>query len=246
MLLGEFFEILSYGELSSLGLAADGEGRIEYADQPKVITHINATLNTLSKKMAYKQDYVKFEASAARTSYILANIFADSNTDPGNTAERYIRDSVDEPFMGGIVKILEVTRNDDATTLNIDETVITNINKRETVSGIGVRVVGADRVILSAPADGDIYRVDYQAAATRLSQVADLTEVIDVPTTLESLLELGTAARVFGAIGNESATFRSQELWQRFKIELGDMTMDDTMSQTESDGFDKLRDKGFK
>lgn len=245
MLLSEFFEILSYGELSSLGLAAEGGGVIEYADQPKVIAHINATLQTLSRKVAYKQDYVKFEATAARSSYILAPIFADSNTDPGNSAERYIRDTAEMPFTGGIVKILEVTREDDPATVDVDEKIITNINKRETVSGVGVRVVGADRVILSTPVDGEIFRVDYQAASTRLNQVPNLNEVIDIPSNMESLLELGTAARVFGAVGNESATFRSNALWQQFNAELGEMTMDDTLNQTETDGFDKLRDKGF-
>ena len=245
MLLSDFFTQLSYGELSSLGLSKMGQGSIEIADQPKVVAHINSALALISKKIPYKQCYVKLAASTARNTYLLQPEFAVSNTDPGNTAPRYIIDSVDELFKDNVVKIREITRLDRADTPNVDETLITSINKRSTDSGFGARVIGTSRIILEQPLDGDVYEVEYQAQADKLSMSVDPDEVIDIPGALEQALELATAARVFGSIGNETATMKSQELWARYRAELAELSANDNMSQTETDGFDKLRDKGF-
>lgn len=245
MLLRDFFMQLSYGELSSLGMAASDEGTLALVDQPKVVAHINSALAMISKKIPYKQCYVKLAASTGQSAYMLDRTFAESNDDVGNTAPRYLIDSAEEPFEDNVVKIREITRLDRADTTEIDETLITSINKRNTDSGFGSRVIGTNRIVLQQPLDGDLYLIEYQAKANNLSMVVDVTEVVDIPGPLEQALEMATAARVFGAIGNETATMKSQELWARYRAEIADLSADDTMSQTETDGFDKLRDKGF-
>lgn len=245
MLLGEFFTQLSYGELSGLGIIADEGDTISLVDRPRVVGHTNSALGVLSQEIPYNLDYVKFAASADRSVYIIDNLYALSNTDPGNTAPRYIQDTAEEPFDATVIKIREITRLDIADTTDIDETLITSINKRETTSGIGAHVSGTNKIRLPNPMDGDIYKVEYQARASRLNVVPNLNEVIDITPALETVLELSVAARVFGTIGNELATMRSRELWQRYGAAMELLKSDDTMSQTETDGFDRLRDKGF-
>lgn len=245
MLLRDLFMQLSYGELSSLGMASDGEGLFDIADQPRVIAHINSALAIISKKIPYKVCYVKLAASADRRAYQLERTYAVSNDDVGNTAPRYLIDTADELFEDNVVKVREITRLDREDTTELDETLITAINKRETDSGFGARVSGATKILLQQPLDGDFYMIEYQAKARPLSMQVDVEETVDIPGPLEQALELATAARVFGAMGNETATMKSQELWGRYRAEIADLSADDTMSQTETDGFDRLRDKGF-
>lgn len=245
MLLSDLFATLSYGELSNLAIAGGGTGTITAEKQPQVIVAANKTLSRLSRDFPYKICYVKLLAQADTSRYNLDPVHAVSNTDVGNTAIRYLNDA-DFTFDGSLIKVREVTRLDRTDTTEIDETLITSLNKRSTDSGFGVRLNGTRALILEQPLDGDIYEVEYQArAATIASDVIDLTAEIDIPAALETALELGTAARVWGSMNNELAIAKTRELWARYGEEVATLEFEDMMGESENDGFDKLRDKGF-
>lgn len=71
MLLYEFFQYLSQGELSQYAIGTENSGRIAEKDYEKVITHLNMGLTNLHSRLPLKQAQVIIRLSSNQTTYTL-------------------------------------------------------------------------------------------------------------------------------------------------------------------------------
>lgn len=231
MRVADLFERLSYGELSNLSIGMEGAGTIAEHDQPKVISFINAALSEIYSKFAHNRHYVKLNVSATRVLYQLR---AD---DPA------IETLDGDPFPNDVLKVLAVTREDDPTTLE-NETLGLKINARN--SAQGVRIMGHDRIRVSAPKQGDVLLVEYRPMHTAVGVGSiDLEEEILIAPPLENALEMNVSARIFSGMNGEGNMVKARELWARFNQACDMVDQEDLVSESETNEFDKLHDRGF-
>lgn len=228
MLLKEFFEQLSYGELSDLSIGQEGAGAIDPAQESRVASLTNASLKDLNIRAGYRKIYVRLRTRAAEANYPILAGSPDLIT----------------PFSGTVHKILGIARLDDPTTLE-DEGAEVMLNARNTGNALAARIVGSDTVSFSLPSTGAVFMVEALVEPRPLTLPAELEEEVDVPSLLENVLADMVCARIFSAMGTETTMAKANACKTRIEILLAQIKQDDLMSESEIDSRDRLRSNGF-
>jgi len=104
MLLTEFFEYLTYGDLSHLSVSSLGENGITIDDQPKFINPINLGLVALYTRLPLRTAEVHIQLYDHIDTYFLDSNFAQSNT-ASTASPKYIVDSLSQPFTDSVLKV---------------------------------------------------------------------------------------------------------------------------------------------
>lgn len=107
MTLQEVFDQLGYGELSQLSIGGNDPGIIDDNNYERVVSHINLGLTSLFKRFNLKQGSVIVRPFVGKTSYTLHSKYSTNGTAVPE-AERYIEDSVTDPFTDDILKVERV------------------------------------------------------------------------------------------------------------------------------------------
>lgn len=240
----EFFQILSYGELNNLSIGEQTAGEIIEADQPKILSHMNKGLAALYSRFTHKTDYVQCQLSADRKRYQIHPKHNVSDTEVANTATRFILDSVEEPFLGDVVKILSAVCQDDLTTAFIDETREVRINDRG--DALGIEMLSFDTIYVATPVEGAVLTLRYQAKHVPLDLTVDLTaEVILAPILFEAL-EAFVASRVYSSMNGEENVGKGMALNARYEQICSIVTANDLLQQSGTDSRDKFSVGGWK
>lgn len=232
MNLGELFANLSYRELNDLALGHEGAGTIREEDQEKLRSMVQSALTEIYSKKTVKVGYVRIQVQENIRTYALDPRHRVSDTDPANTAARYILDSLAEPFTGDVIKIKSVAREDDPST-DAFEGAGVRVNHLSRASQIGIqpdaansldplappsiRMVEFDTFRIEAPVPGEILRVEYQADHPRLSVPVDLKDRIKIPPQLQEALQVRVASAAYAASNNELHVARSQGLLNYYR-----------------------------
>jgi hypothetical protein len=106
MTLAEILEQLTYGELSQLAMGGWDDG-IRREDLPKVLAHINLGLKELYKRFWLSSKEVLVQLHDHIQVYTLDKHYAATNT-LSPAKEKYIIDSVYQPFQNDLLKIEQV------------------------------------------------------------------------------------------------------------------------------------------
>ena len=106
MLLSDLFMYLAYGELSQMAIGTNNAGGIDESDYPTLISHINLGLTNLHSRLPLKQSQALILQQSDRLVYPLTPIYATNST--STEKNKYILDSVLEPFANDVLKIEEV------------------------------------------------------------------------------------------------------------------------------------------
>lgn len=199
--LTQLFRELSYGELSNLSLANDGNGTIREADQPRLIQFANEALLRLYSRFVLKENDVLVELVDYITNYHLLGKFAESQaaTSPQDTL--YIKDLMRETFTEDVIKILTVVDSFGVTLpLNDPE----NIHSVFTPQGNVLQVPN--------PIGGTALAVVYQAKHAPLLNVPPLvlTQEIVLPEVLWGAFRAYIAGLVYKGINTQEAQAISQ------------------------------------
>lgn len=107
MFLSDVFGSLTHGELAHLFMGGEDEAGIQVCDYPKVVSHINLGLSELYKRFPLKIGDVTIDLHDEIQTYYLDPRFAQTNVDSPEPI-KYIRDSIYQPFKGGVNKIEQV------------------------------------------------------------------------------------------------------------------------------------------
>ncbi len=223
-----------------MSISLDGSGDIDEIQKPKIIYYANQTLTALYTRFPHNMSYVNVELQEGLHSYYLRNTYAVSNTDVGNTAIRYILDSVEDPLPSRISKILSIS-DKDAECYRDQEVLINDISRTTSVLK-----KGHDGFYVAEPVAGNIYTVEMQSLHDLLtSDEPDEDELIYLAPVLHEALTTRIAAKVYGAMGNEDAMIKSQSLMKQYETICLRAEADDTLQSSTSNEHDKLREGGW-
>lgn len=197
MNINELFKDLSYGELSNLALANDGNGTIRDEDKPKILNYTNEALLRLHSKFVLIENNVLLQLVTGITNYHLNSKFAFTNET--STATKYIMDLPYEPFSDDVLKVLEVyDHTGTRVPLNDAECMRSVYTPRATV----LQVPHAE--------DGMQLSLLYQAKHPKLS-MDYLDDEISLPDVLMGALRAYIAYSTYSHMNTETSTIKAQE-----------------------------------
>jgi len=108
MLLSEFFQYLSYGELSQFAVGTDNNGAIAEKDFPKMISFLNLGLAKVHIRIPLKMEQLELHTSSTNILYLLKSSKGTAALADGQSSEgRYIHDDAN-PFKDNLINIEEV------------------------------------------------------------------------------------------------------------------------------------------
>lgn len=204
MRVGDLFQRLSLGELSNLSIGMDGAGTIEPGKRDQIVMMANSVLVEIYSRFVHRTGFVTLELQPNLKKYRLSPENAVSNTTSGNTAPRYIKDSVQEPFTGGVIRILSVTHQEDPEAAAKEDP-------------LDVRPLSFDGVFVKNPRAGVFLEIEYQARHPELGLPANTTDEISLAPYLEEALQVKVAAAVYAGMNGEGQMAKSMALLSRFE-----------------------------
>jgi len=206
--LAELFEMLSYDELQNLSISAEGNGGIIASAQPRIVNYLNEALLKLYSRFVLKENDILVQMFDSVTFYHLIPPFAVTFV-PGvgqdNERVRYILDLPDEPFTGGIIKILSVFNSEDALELPLNDE-----SERFSVFTPQAHVLQVPN-----PIHGRVLNVRYQQRHDKIQ--GELDENIWIPDVLLGALTSYIAYKVFSHINTVPSTAKSQEFMATYE-----------------------------
>lgn len=233
MLISELLRQLSYGELSNLSLSNSGDGTILDARVPQLAIYANDGLAQLFSKFQLLQKGLIIELQAGRTIYPLTAEHAYT-VDP----TEYIIDTVADPFLGDVAKILEVW-DEDAEPIRIND-------KEDQWS---VFTPQPHVLQVPYPTAGEPLNIVYQARHPVLvttGVVATITaQEIDIPFYLEGALRSWIAYRVFSNMNGQDNKIAGQEHFGMYQGICASVEAQDLVNQTVSTTNSRFDDRGF-
>ena len=226
MKVSEFFQNLSYGPFSNMSIGMDGVGTIDASKHGKVIYLTNRALTQLYSRFILSVGTVTIEMIEGQKTYLLDKLYAVTDTTPGNTKPRYIKDT-GNPFTGGMLRLLAL---DDQSEL-----------------GASARLVGTNIVQVDEPQAGELLVVEYQKTHPTLILTGSyLDQEIVIHPLLEEALECKVAADIFGQMGGETGVMESSRLSAKYEEVLAMIKGEGMISDTYlSDAFPS-RDVGMR
>jgi hypothetical protein len=199
MKLSDLFKSLSYGELSNLAMAAEGNGSIVTADQPKLVLHANEGLLKLYTRFILKEKDVVIQTVDHITNYHFLKKYALSVYQVGQIEYPYIQDLVAEPFQEDMIKILAVYNDcGQELPLNDDERLSSLFTPQARVLQVPRAVTGIGLSVL------------YQARHMPLT-LGELEAEIELPDVLHSALSAYIAYKVYTNMNTAESTAKAQE-----------------------------------
>jgi len=178
MKLSNIFEYLAQGELAQHYVATSSCGSIEPENYHKLIPNINMALLELYKRFPVSRKGVLIVVNPIITHYHLREKYAINSALPATN--KYIMDSVEEPFKGDILLIEDV----------VDE-IGTVLYLNEDTTQYSIYTPTFDTVTIPAPELGQYLNVGYRAAPEHIPSVGidpEEYEVLLPPVMLEALL----------------------------------------------------------
>lgn len=202
----ELFRRLSLGELSNLGIGNDGAGTIKESGKPKIIMLANDGLRALYARFILREKTLILDLKPNIASYNLRPIHALSQVAEDNDAEAYIVDSVEEPFTGDLIRVLEAYDN-------LGQPFVLN-NADDPMS---LFTPQPDVLQIPNPLTGQLMAVTYQAKSIPLVD-GNENQAIDLPEILESILTAFIAHKVYSQMNTPEAAVRSKYYFDIYEM----------------------------
>ena len=237
MIFETFLKDLCLVELSDLVyVESDDSTPTEYptvALRLKLLPAINSALRQIYIDHQVSQKELVLRTDVNVTVYYLKVEHAATNSAP---VQKYIIDSVGNPFIGDLARIDEVR----------DEQGRLIYSAHENYTGGYVRMPAWNCLSFSTPLDQKEYLVRYRAAAPVMTETQDDSGIeLDLPPGYEDLLRLRVAERVYGAQKTPESVGKSKQ-YQSDATALEARLRGQGTAQEESFDFnDRPRQKGF-
>lgn len=199
----------------------------------KLLPLINSALRQLYIDHHICQKELVLRTSANITNYFLTVEHALSNA---ALVEKYIIDSVGNPYLGDLVRIDEVQ----------DESGRLVYSAHENYTGGFVRMPRWDCLTFSTPLDQKEYLVRFRSAAPEM--VANQTDgdvTLMLPPGYADLLRLRVAERVYGAQKTQESLLKSNQYTKDAAVLVARLERQDTAQEPGWDFDNRLAQKGF-
>jgi hypothetical protein len=229
----ELFADLSFGELSTLFLAQEGNGLITDAGKERIIRFANDGLLKLYTRFVLKQSDVVIELVDSITNYHLLKKFAQSQAGISNQAHLYIQDLFEEPFQEDVIRISAVFSAEQG------ELPLNNEHDRCSVFTPQVNVLQVPN-----PVTGKALSIAYQAKHPVLT-LEDLTQEIELPEVLTPALRDWIAYRAFSQMKTQEAQADAQTHLQAYEYTCNEVITQDLVNQTVSQTNNRFQQNGW-
>lgn len=208
MRLGDFFDDIGLGELSSSNVTELEGYEIRDISLPKVIQSLNQALKLLYSKYPFKQSQVIIQLKHGISRYYLDSDYANSNTD--SNFSKYILDTAHEPFIDDLLQIQGVF-DENGRELSLNDTFsFYSVNTPEYNC-----VQVSDEVMNNTK----FLTVVYRAAHPRISpnEPRNSKVKINIPASFDAVLATYTASLIFMNEGGEAYIQIGNALYAKFK-----------------------------
>lgn len=207
MVLNELFKALSFGPAANLAIFGEGSGMIEEANYPRILNAVNQTFTALYSRFRLRQKTLVVRAMEGRLMYPLKPIHSALSTNP--LSDKFIMDTVDDPFLGDILRIELVT---DALG------VAYNLNDR-TENCRTVFVPAPDTLQLVKFEDLEEFMVEYRASHPKLAlDNTDLEQTIDLPYAYQAAFLAHLTGKIYQSLNGPENSAKGVEFlaeWER-------------------------------
>ena len=206
MKLKAIVEQLKYGELGRLNLGMNSKEGVSAYNYPEIISAINLGLIDLYARFDLKSRYTFIKQENHITIYELDKKYAETNTTSTETY-KYIKDTVDNPFTGAILKIQDVF-NESGVKYTLNDDTDTNSLYTPTITSIQVPVPNSNNTLC----------VTYIAGPEELELTGEnvLEQEIYLPVLLTKCLVLFVASRIISNMPMLEAKSRSAEMYSKY------------------------------
>ncbi|MBL1322163.1 MAG: hypothetical protein COA63_014060 [Methylophaga sp.] len=232
MKLSDLLERLALGELSNLALVnQDSPAEINVSDHLKVISYANQALTNLFTKFILSEKEILVNTYDPETMYYLRPEYARSSDSSQDV--KYLDDSGDIKFTGGVIKILDVYGQYG------QPLYINDIDEHSSLF-----TPQFDCLQITSIDFGTVFSVIYQAQHSKLS-VDNLDIVIDIPVYFEEAIQAYIASKVLGHMNGKENTGKSQEYMNRYEMICANAAEKDTARTSIVSSNMKLIQRGF-
>lgn len=229
----QLFAELSYGELSNLALANDGNGTITDAAKPRLLIHANEALLRLYTRYVLKTSDVLIELVDHITNYHLLAKFAESQWETSPQEHLYIKDLMREPFTEDVIRILTVF---DSYSCPIP---LNDPDHEESIYTPQGNVLQVPR-----PVTGMALSIVYQAKHPLLV-LAPTPSVIDLPDVLWGAYKAYIGYLVYNNMNTQEANGIAQEHLNRYETICGEVLMQDLVTTSMSSTNVRFQKNGW-
>jgi hypothetical protein len=230
----QFLARLSYGPLSNLAMSNDGDGTINVAKHPSIVSYLNDGLLKLYAKLNLREAELVIEQMETVTSYRLKSLHALTTAVANPLLDHYIIDSASRPFTDDLIKVIRVV-SDGGLDLPLNDDNHPN----------SVYTPSSHLLQVPDPEHGKPLYVIYQAKHPVLTHTT-LTAEIDVPDVLEPALVSWVAYNIYVNMnGQEHAAIAAAHL-AAFENTLAEVADQDLVSTTQSHTNTKFHERGFR
>jgi len=216
MLLNDLYNMLAYGELSNHHMASAGDGTLLLAKRPQIVHFANEALTRLYTKFVLKEKSCIVELQEGNTLYRLLPEYSTTGFDNSVVDAPYIRDTVNEPFLDDVLKVLAVYTNYGGQRPLNDSNNCWSVNT-PTVKTLQVNMVRSNEVLA----------VTYQAKHVILDGT---NQEIELPSPLHGALTAFIAYKVYFNMNTPESQTVSQGHLAMFNSICADTTEADALN----------------
>lgn len=233
MKLSELFAQLSYGELRQTHIGNDGCGDLDPKYYKEIISHINLGLSDLHKKFPLRTQEVFIQQYSHISIYHLDRRYAETNTE-STEPYKYIKDSVDEPFLDDAIRIERVYDE------NGDEFYI-----NDGTNGWSVFLPNHLSIQHPQPDDANTMSVIYRANHVKIAPNVDPDEQeITLPQVFIQPLLYYVAGRVFAGMNSGDSWGTSANYMSMYENACNDLKFYGVYN-VENDSSTRIKDNGW-
>lgn len=220
MQLNDLFNMLAYGELSNHHIASAGDGTLLEAKLPQIVHFANEALTRLYTKFVLKEKSCIVELQEGNTLYRLSPEYSITGFDNLLVDAPYIQDTVDDPFLDDVLKVLAVHTNYGGQRPLNDSNNCWSVNT-PTFKTLQVNMIRANEVLA----------VTYQAKHVMLTvPVENVDQEIELPTSLQGALTAFIAYKVYFNMNTPESQTVSQGHLAMFNSICADTTEADALN----------------
>lgn len=229
----ELYERLSYGEFINLSISSEGNGTIVEQRRPTIIQHANEALLRLHSKFLLKEKDIIIEQVDHITQYHIDKRFTESSGDIDAEKYLYIKDNLNEPYVGDAIKIISVFNEyGREVPLNDENDKFSYYTPKPLVLQV------------PAPITGKAVCVTYQARHPEL-KVDQEDQEIDLPDVLVPAMTAYIAHKVFSNMVGQENIAKGQEQFEVYNSICEEVIDQDLVSTSITSSNTKFHRRGF-
>lgn len=232
MLLSELYNQLSLGELSNLSMGNNGSGEVKPTAKPAIVMHANEALLRLHSKFILKEKNLILGLLDHISTYKLQQAYTVSAGAEGNS--RYILDTVDDPFTGDIVRILEAQDSSGV-----------DLNLNNDSDPLSLYTPQSEIIQVPNPKAGRAISLSYQAYHAELVHDDNADPEIEIPELLEGALKAYIGYKIFSNMQTQAAVARANDLRGLYEFTCNEVIEKDLISESRSAVTNKFHENGW-